>query len=37
MSGSVLVTRATGFTGSRPEHRSGVTTLAIVMHDHGSR
>jgi hypothetical protein len=37
MSGSVLVTGATGFIGSRPEHRSEATTLAIMMHDHGSR
>ena len=37
MSGSVLVTGATGFIGSRPEHRSGVTTLTILMHDYGSR
>jgi Polyketide cyclase / dehydrase and lipid transport len=35
--GCVLVTGATGFTGSRLEHRSEATTLAIMMHDHGSR
>jgi FlaA1/EpsC-like NDP-sugar epimerase len=37
MTDRVLVTGATGSIGARPEHRSEATTLAIMMHDYGSR